>query len=330
MNRKRIVKSVAASLMAVSLLTGCGSSSLVQKGIEQAGVSYNDGSEPLKAQKISGNVGRSVSESQQQWIRKFLEVKKECLKQGVIRQEEEVGNSLKSVAYNGLKAEEIGSDDQYMDDVYVNGKEKLTQFTKALERAGFYGTEGVKRLGVEVRSRGLLFTVYDATDTENETDTEDETVYDISVSIMGSSVAPAQTYNTLVGEGGSSAFSLIDQIQGGYYEYYAATGDYNNGETSYYNGIQIYVNQQENRVEALAIRGTAREEKAGTQPFSKEQKAVLKRLIANYTGDAKGADQFVENFRLDGDSHGTIGNKKWRLGTGKDYNEMPAYKINFS
>ena len=57
---------MAASLMAVSLLTGCGSSSLVQKGIEQAGVSYNDGSEPLKAQKISGNVGRSVSESQQQ------------------------------------------------------------------------------------------------------------------------------------------------------------------------------------------------------------------------------------------------------------------------
>ena len=56
----------------------------------------------------------------------------------------------------------------------------------------------------------------------------------------------------------------------------------------------------------------------------------MKRLIANYTGDAKGADQFVENFRLDGDSHGTIGNKKWRLGTGKDYNEMPAYKINFS
>ena len=48
---------MAASLMAVSLLTGCGSSSLVQKGIEQAGVSYNDGSEPLKAQKISGNVG---------------------------------------------------------------------------------------------------------------------------------------------------------------------------------------------------------------------------------------------------------------------------------
>ena len=79
MNRKRIVKSVAASLMAVSLLTGCGSSSLVQKGIEQAGVSYNDGSEPLKAQKISGNVGRSVSESQQQWIRKFLEVKKEWI-----------------------------------------------------------------------------------------------------------------------------------------------------------------------------------------------------------------------------------------------------------
>ena len=96
------------------------------------------------------------------------------------------------------------------------------------------------------------------------------------------------------------------------------------------NGIQIYVNRQENRVEALAIRGTAREEKVGTQPFSKEQKVVLKRLIANYTGDAKGADQFVENFRLDGDSHGTIGNKKWRLGTGKDYNEMPAYKINFS
>ena len=209
MNRKRIVKSVAASLMAVSLLTGCGSSSLAQKGIEQAGVSYNDGSEPLKAQKISGNVGRSVSESQQQWIRKFLEVKKECLKQGVIRQEEEVGNSLKSVAYNGLKAEEIGSDDQYTDDVYVDGKEKLTQFTKALEQAGFYGTEGVKRLGVEVRSRGLLFTVYDATDTENETDTEDEAVYDISVSIMGSSVAPAQTYSTLVGEGGSSAFSLF-------------------------------------------------------------------------------------------------------------------------
>lgn len=324
MNRKRIAKSVAASLLAVSLLTGCGSSSLVQKGIEQAGVSYNDGSEPLKAQTTSDNVGRSISESQQQWIRKFLEVKKECLKQGMVRQEKEAGNSLKSVAYNGLKAEEIGSDDQYVDDVYADGKEKLTQFTKALEQAGFYGTEGVKQLGVEVRSRGLLFTTYDATDTE------DETVYDISVSIMGSSVAPAQTYNTLVGEGGSSAFGLIDQIQGGYYEYYAATGDYNNGETSYYNGIQMYVNRQENQVEALAIRGTARESKAGTQPFSKEQKAVLKRLIANYTGDAKGADQFVENFRLDGDSHGTIGNKKWRLGTGKDYNEMPAYKINFS
>lgn len=324
MNRKRIAKSVAASLLAVSLLTGCGSSSLVQKGIEQAGVSYNDGSEPLKAQTTSGNVGRSVSESQQQWIRKFLEVKKECLKQGMVRQEEEVGNSLKSVAYNGLKAEEIGSDDQYVDDVYADGKEKLTQFTKALEQAGFYGTEGVKQLGVEVRSRGLLFTSYDATDTE------DETVYDISISVMGSSVAPAQTYNMLVGEGGSSAFGLIDQIQGGYYEYYAATGDYNNGETSYYNGIQMYVTRQENRVEALAIRGTAREKKAGTQPFSKEQKAVLKRLIANFTGDAKGADQFVENFRLDGDSHGTIGNKKWRLGTGKDYNEMPAYKINFS
>lgn len=321
---------MAASLLAVSLLTGCGSSSLVQKGIEQTGVSYNDGSEPLKAQMSSGNEKRSISESQQQWIRKFLEVKKECLKQGVIRQEEEVGNSLKSVAYNGLKAEEIGSDDQYMDDVYADGKEKLVQFTKALEEAGFYGTEGLKQLGVEVRSRGLLFTSYDATDTEDETDTGDETVYDISVSIMGSSIAPAQTYNTLVGEGGSSAFSLIDQIQGGFYEYYAATGDYNNGETSYYNGIQMYVTRQEKRVEALTIRGTARESKAGTQPFSKEQKAVLKRLIANYTGDAKGAEQFVENFRLDGDSHGTIGNKKWRLGTGKDYNEMPAYKINFS
>ena len=315
---------MAASLLAVSLLTGCGSSSLVQKGIEQADVSYNDGSEPLKAQGAAGNEKRSISESQQQWIRKFLEVKKECLKQGVIRQEEEVGNSLKSVAYNGLKAEEIGSDDQYMDDVYADGKEKLVQFTKALEEAGFYGTEGVKQLGVEVRSRGLLFTSYDATDTE------DETVYDISISVMGSSVAPSGIYNTLAGQGGSSAFSLIDQIQGGYYEYYAATGDYNNGETSYCNGIQIYVNRQENRVEALAIRGTAREEKAGTQPFSKEQKVVLKRLIANYTGDAKGADQFVENFRLDGDSHGTMGNKKWRLGTGKDYNEMPAYKINFS
>ena len=84
---------------------------------------------------------------------KNLEVKKECLKQGVIRQEEEVGNSLKSVAYNGLKAEEIRSDDQYIDDVYVDGKEKLTQFTKALYQAEFYGTEGVKRLGVEVRSR---------------------------------------------------------------------------------------------------------------------------------------------------------------------------------
>mgnify|MGYP004632390781 FL=1 len=315
---------MAASLLAVSLLTGCGSSSLVQKGIEQADVSYNDGSEPLKAQGAAGNDKRSISESQQQWIRKFLEVKKECLKQGVIRQEEEVGNSLKSVAYNGLKAEEIGSDDQYMDDVYADGKEKLVQFTKALEEAGFYGTEGVKQLGVEVRSRGLLFTSYDATDTE------DETVYDISISVMGSSVAPSGIYNTLAGQDGSSAFSLIDQIQGGYYEYYAATGDYNNGETSYYNGIQMYVTRQENRVEALAIRGTARESKAGTQPFSKEQKAVLKRLIANYTGDAKGADQFVENFRLDGDSHGTIGNKKWRLGTGKDYNEMPAYKINFS
>ena len=315
---------MAASLLAVSLLTGCGSSSLVQKGIEQADVSYNDGSEPLKAQGAAGNEKRSISESQQQWIRKFLEVKKECLKQGVIRQEEEVGNSLKSVAYNGLKAEEIGSDDQYMDDVYADGKEKLVQFTKALEEAGFYGTEGVKQLGVEVRSRGLLFTSYDATDTE------DETVYDISISVMGSSVAPSGIYNTLAGQDGSSAFSLIDQIQGGYYEYYAATGDYNNGETSYYNGIQMYVTRQENRVEALAIRGTARESKAGTQPFSKEQKAVLKRLIANYTGDAKGADQFVENFRLDGDSHGTIGNKKWRLGTGKDYNEMPAYKINFS
>lgn len=321
---------MAASLLAVSLLTGCGSSSLVQKGIEQTGVSYNDGSEPLKAQMSSGNEKRSISESQQQWIRKFLEVKKECLKQGVIRQEEEVGNSLKSVAYNGLKAEEIGSDDQYMDDVYADGKEKLVQFTKALEEAGFYGTEGVKQLGVEVRSRGLLFTSYDATDTEDETDTGDETVYDISISVMGSSVAPSGIYNTLAGQDGSSAFSLIDQIQGGYYEYYAATGDYNNGETSYYNGIQMYVTRQENRVEALAIRGTAREKKAGTQPFSKEQKAVLKRLIANYTGDAKGADQFVENFRLDGDSHGTIGNKKWRLGTGKDYNEMPAYKINFS
>ncbi len=315
---------MAASLLAVSLLTGCGSSSLVQKGIEQADVSYNDGSEPLKAQGAAGNEKRSISESQQQWIRKFLEVKKECLKQGVIRQEEEVGNSLKSVAYNGLKAEEIGSDDQYMDDVYADGKEKLVQFTKALEEAGFYGTEGVKQLGVEVRSRGLLFTSYDATDTE------DETVYDISISVMGSSVAPSGIYNILAGQDGSSAFSLIDQIQGGYYEYYAATGDYNNGETSYYNGIQMYVTRQENRVEALAIRGTARESKAGTQPFSKEQKAVLKRLIANYTGDAKGADQFVENFRLDGDSHGTIGNKKWRLGTGKDYNEMPAYKINFS
>ena len=315
---------MAASLLAVSLLTGCGSSSLVQKGIEQADVSYNDGSEPLKAQGAAGNEKRSISESQQQWIRKFLEVKKECLKQGVIRQEEEVGNSLKSVAYNGLKAEEIGSDDQYMDDVYADGKEKLVQFTKALEEAGFYGTEGVKQLGVEVRSRGLLFTSYDATDTE------DETVYDISISVMGSSVAPSGIYNTLAGQDGSSAFSLIDQIQGGYYEYYAATGDYNNGETSYCNGIQMYVTRQENRVEALAIRGTARESKAGTQPFSKEQKAVLKRLIANYTGDAKGADQFVENFRLDGDSHGTIGNKKWRLGTGKDYNEMPAYKINFS
>ena len=324
MNRKRIIKSMAASLLAVSLLTGCGSSSLVQKGIEQADVSYNDGSEPLKAQGAAGNEKRSISESQQQWIRKFLEVKKECLKQGVIRQEEEVGNSLKSVAYNGLKAEEIGSDDQYMDDVYADGKEKLVQFTKALEEAGFYGTEGVKQLGVEVRSRGLLFTSYDATDTE------DETVYDISISVMGSSVAPSGIYNILAGQDGSSAFSLIDQIQGGYYEYYAATGDYNNGETSYYNGIQMYVTRQENRVEALAIRGTARESKAGTQPFSKEQKAVLKRLIANYTGDAKGADQFVENFRLDGDSHGTIGNKKWRLGTGKDYNEMPAYKINFS
>ena len=315
---------MAASLLAVSLLTGCGSSSLVQKGIEQADVSYNDGSEPLKAQGAAGNEKRSISESQQQWIRKFLEVKKECLKQGVIRQEEEVGNSLKSVAYNGLKAEEIGSDDQYMDDVYADGKEKLVQFTKALEEAGFYGTEGVKQLGVEVRSRGLLFTSYDATDTE------DETVYDISISVMGSSVAPSGIYNILAGQDGSSAFSMIDQIQGGYYEYYAATGDYNNGETSYYNGIQMYVTRQENRVEALAIRGTARESKAGTQPFSKEQKAVLKRLIANYTGDAKGADQFVENFRLDGDSHGTIGNKKWRLGTGKDYNEMPAYKINFS
>ena len=314
---------MAASLLAVSLLTGCGSSSLVQKGIEQADVSYNDGSEPLKDQGAAGNEKRSISESQQQWIRKFLEVKKECLKQGVIRQEEEVGNSLKSVAYNGLKAEEIGSDDQYMDDVYADGKEKLVQFTKALEEAGFYGTEGVKQLGVEVRSRGLLFTSYDATDTE------DETVYDISISVMGSSVAPSGIYNILAGQDGSSAFSLIDQIQGGYYEYYAATGDYNNGETSYYNGIQMYVTRQENRVEALAIRGTARESKAGTQPFSKEQKAVLKRLIANYTGDAKGADQFVENFRLDGDSHGTIGNKKWRLGTGKDYNEMPAYKINF-
>lgn len=86
---------MAASLLAVSLLTGCGSSSLVQKGIEQTGVSYNDGSEPLKAQMSSGNEKRSISESQQQWIRKFLEVKKECLKQGVIRQEEEVGNSLK-------------------------------------------------------------------------------------------------------------------------------------------------------------------------------------------------------------------------------------------
>lgn len=321
---------MAASLLAVSLLTGCGSSSLVQKGIEQADVSYNDGSEPLKAQGAAGNEKRSISESQQQWIRKFLEVKKECLKQGVIRQEEEVGNSLKSVAYNGLKAEEIGSDDQYMDDVYADGKEKLVQFTKALEEAGFYGTEGVKQLGVEVRSRGLLFTSYDATDTEDETDTGDETVYDISISVMGSSVAPSGIYNTLAGQDGSSAFSLIDQIQGGYYEYYAATGDYNNGETSYYNGIQMYVTRQENRVEALAIRGTAREKKEGTQPFSKEQKAVLKRLIANYTGDAKGADQFVENFRLDGDSHGTIGNKKWRLGTGKDYNEMPAYKINFS
>lgn len=321
---------MAASLLAVSLLTGCGSSSLVQKGIEQADVSYNDGSEPLKAQGAAGNEKRSISESQQQWIRKFLEVKKECLKQGVIRQEEEVGNSLKSVAYNGLKAEEIGSDDQYMDDVYADGKEKLVQFTKALEEAGFYGTEGVKQLGVEVRSRGLLFTSYDATDTEDETDTGDETVYDISISVMGSSVAPSGIYNTLAGQDGSNAFSLIDQIQGGYYEYYVATGDYNNGETSYYNGIQMYVTRQENRVEALAIRGTAREKKAGTQPFSKEQKAVLKRLIANYTGDAKGADQFVENFRLDGDSHGTIGNKKWRLGTGKDYNEMPAYKINFS
>ena len=321
---------MAASLLAVSLLTGCGSSSLVQKGIEQADVSYNDGGEPLKAQGAAGNEKRSISESQQQWIRKFLEVKKECLKQGVIRQEEEGGNSLKSVAYNGLKAEEIGSDDQYMDDVYADGKEKLVQFTKALEEAGFYGTEGVKQLGVEVRSRGLLFTSYDVTDTEDETDTGDETVYDISISVMGSSVAPSGIYNILAGQDGSSAFSLIDQIQGGYYEYYAATGDYNNGETSYYNGIQMYVTRQENRVEALAIRGTARESKAGTQPFSKEQKAVLKRLIANYTGDAKGADQFVENFRLDGDSHGTIGNKKWRLGTGKDYNEMPAYKINFS
>lgn len=68
---------MAASLLAVSLLTGCGSSSLVQKGIEQTGVSYNDGSEPLKAQMSSGNEKRSISESQQQWIRKFLEVKKE-------------------------------------------------------------------------------------------------------------------------------------------------------------------------------------------------------------------------------------------------------------
>ncbi|MCH5264808.1 MAG: hypothetical protein J1F02_02835 [Lachnospiraceae bacterium] len=315
-------KIVAVSLLFTLLLTGCGTQDAVtqeaKKAAKDAGfIGYykdiNNASEEMEWKLVPA----AISTARQQQLKKLYDVLEETV-------EKKGGKLIVTPSKDELLSWMDFQDFDEIEDVAGFGID--IDYAAENQEATPYLLEQLEKLGYEdigfppgeysgicdfVR-QGFIIRIVDYNYRSGDGyDSEEQDMGGISISLSPYQFVYPPQYEKRMEAVFEDGFCIASLYAGGYMDVIQFVGSDNEPGNSYTKrGIWWIKDDKTVEVEICIVQNR---EKAEGAVFSVHEQQGMINLIADMTGDAAGAADFVKNFHIGDETEGTIGNRKWTL-----------------